>query len=56
LAIVESLEEMRMMVTMPRPELYAKAVQELKDGKGTRYDPQIADIIVEILETQEGLW
>jgi hypothetical protein len=54
--IVEKLEELRMNGGVPRGELYEKCVQMLKDGKGSQFDPGIADAVIEILQTQEGAW
>lgn len=55
LGLVESLEELR-MVGLRGPELIAKAVAEAKAGAGTRFDPQVVEIAVEILQVYQGVW
>jgi HD-GYP domain-containing protein (c-di-GMP phosphodiesterase class II) len=56
LGLVEVLEDLRMNAGVPPAELRAKAVAEIKGGKGTRFWPDVVDVAVELLETQEGLW
>lgn len=56
LAIAESLEELRISGGLKHEELIAKALQELKAGKGSRFDPAMADSYIELLSTQEGVW
>ncbi|MFH2203743.1 MAG: HD domain-containing phosphohydrolase [Elusimicrobiota bacterium] len=56
LGCTEALEDLRLLGGLKHAELYARGIKELKDGKGARFDPNIADVMVQILETQEGLW
>ncbi|HBL15520.1 MAG TPA: hypothetical protein DD417_01800 [Elusimicrobia bacterium] len=53
---VEAIEEMRMYGGVPPDQLVSRALHELQAGKGTRYDPEVIDVMCELLETQEGLW
>ena len=32
------------------------AINELKTGKRTRFDPELTDLYIELLETQENIW
>ncbi|TBR24372.1 GAF domain-containing protein [bacterium] len=56
LGLVEVLEDLRMNAGVPPEQLREKAVAEIKDGKGKRFWPDVVDVAVELLETQEGLW
>jgi len=56
LACAEALEDLRMLGGLQREELYTRGIKELREGKGIQFDPDIADITIQVLETQEGLW
>jgi hypothetical protein len=56
LAIVESLEEIRLTGGLDGPALVERAIIEIKAGRGGRYDPDVADTASEMLSTQPGVW
>jgi len=56
LCVIETIEDLRMIGGLDSDALIAQAVTELKAGKDTRFDPEIADVLCEILETQDGIW
>ena len=56
LGLVESLEELRMSSGLTGDELVKRAVQDVKAGKGAAFDPQIADAVCELLQSQQGVW
>ena len=56
LRVIEEIEDLRMNGGVPPEQRIETAVREIRAGKGTRFDPDIADAIVELLETQEGIW
>lgn len=55
LGLVEALEELR-MVGLKGDDLYKRAVQEAKDGSGTRFDPKVVDAFVEVMQNAAGVW
>lgn len=56
LRIIEEIEEMRMNGGVPPEDRIPKAIQEIKAGRGTRFDPDFSDTIIELLETVDGIW
>jgi HD-GYP domain-containing protein (c-di-GMP phosphodiesterase class II) len=56
LRVIEAIEDMRINGGVPPEQRVEMAVKEIRAGKGTRFDPAIADAIAEMLETQEGIW
>jgi len=56
LGLVETLEEIRLTGGLDGPPLVQRAVQEIKAGRGTRFDPDVADTAAELLSTQPGIW
>ncbi|MBI4377233.1 MAG: GAF domain-containing protein [Elusimicrobia bacterium] len=55
LSLVESVEELRMM-GLRGDGLYSKAVQEAKEGSGTRFDPKVVEAFVDLMAVPEGIW
>lgn len=55
LCVVESIEELRMM-GLRGDDLFTRARDDIKAGSGTRFDPQVAEAAVALLETDPGIW
>ena len=55
LYLVEKVEELR-MIGLRGDDLYEKAIKEAKEGAGTRFDPKVVEVFVELLGSQEGVW
>lgn len=54
--LVESLEDFRAMAGLHGDDLIARAIQEAKAGAGSRFDPDVVEIAVELLENYKGIW
>jgi len=55
LSLVEALEDLR-MAGLAGEELSSRAIQEIQNGRKTRFDPDVVDAAVEFLKTQGGAW
>ncbi|MBI5200486.1 MAG: GAF domain-containing protein [Elusimicrobia bacterium] len=55
LCVVESMEELYMM-GLRNEDLFKRAIDEIKNGAGTRFDPNVAEAAVALLETDPGIW
>jgi HD-GYP domain-containing protein (c-di-GMP phosphodiesterase class II) len=55
LAVAEAHEELRMM-GIKGDDLIRRGIDEVKAGSGTRFDPQVAEAAVAILESDPGIW
>ena len=55
LAVVEALEELRMMGLRGEP-LFQKAIEEVKSGSGSRFDPDVAEAAIALLEADPQIW
>lgn len=55
MAVVEGLEELRMM-GLRADALFEKARKELQAHSASRYDPQVVEAALELLENPEGVW
>lgn len=56
LYLVENLEELRVTSGMEGDALRAHAIRQAKEGAGTRYDPKIVPVAMEILENYKEVW
>ena len=56
LALVESVEEIRMMTGLKGEALKSRALQDARDGSGSRFDPEVVQAFVELLETDDRSW
>jgi len=55
LAVVEGVEEIR-MVGLRGHALYEKAVREVRDGTGSRFDPKVAAAFVDLIDAKSTAW
>lgn len=56
LGFVEALEDLRMNSGMSGEDLGKQAVQEAKAGKGTRFDPEVVEAALDLLESGQSVW
>jgi HD-GYP domain-containing protein (c-di-GMP phosphodiesterase class II) len=56
LALVESVEEIRMLTGMKGEALKQRALSDVKDGSGNRFDPQVVDAFTQLLESGASFW
>ena len=56
LGLVEALEEMRMSSGLGQEQLVRQAVQDAQAGKGSRFDPQVVEAAVGLLQSGQSVW
>jgi len=56
LCAVEAIEELRMNGGLPSEQLIPQAIKELEAGRDSKFDPDVVDILKELLENQDGIW
>jgi len=56
LSLVEAVEENRMMAGLKGDALIQRAVQDVKDGSGSRFDPQVAEAFLQLVEGGASFW
>lgn len=55
LLLVETVEELR-MIGLRGTELYAKAMQEAREGSGKSFDPRVAQAFIDIIQSRTTAW
>ncbi len=56
LGLVEAMEEIRMMTGLTGGALVNRAVQDAKDGSGNRFDPDVVQAFIELVESDDRAW
>jgi putative nucleotidyltransferase with HDIG domain len=54
ISVVEICERMLRRGDLPPEERQRRAIEEIREGAGTRYDPKIAELFVRIIERKDG--
>ena len=56
LKIVETIEELRIMAGLTGEELKKRAMTEMQNGSGTRFDPAVVSLFLELADHEEKFW
>jgi HD-GYP domain-containing protein (c-di-GMP phosphodiesterase class II) len=56
LALVESVEEVRMLTGLKGDALKERAAADVKEGSGSRFDPQVVEAFEQLLQSGANFW